>query len=575
MYAGVDEGISWRPLGGAKPGTEGPPGKESPSTSVRESLSPHSSGAEADVDSQGMPGGYTDSGDRLALAVGDQQQGSFQSPRAGFFHGGAFSPAERHRKKLLAQRQPEAEDAQLELRIANRDSGSRKKSVKNPFGLTLWCSSGNEGGQEGGEGGSGSGQEERDPSPQSPLADRVPIGDETAREREWPEQRIGTQKPAETWRRGMALEAERSTPSPPVSLGLALQSGSRRKRESETDTLHNSVTQPSCSIGLAHLELNTSREASESGDRKVKRHQRWPDESPEEAGVRLRRVADPRLTVGIPSGEEERQKAGFREQVKRPRVEPLSGSLSPPPPRVAKPPQRNRGFDYPAALRSSVEAFLAQSSSGVSDGGLNPSPPLWPPPERAAKLPPPFVQQELMEKQPPPRRVVHPVSPAVVPDYPLLPPQVVNRPVPEIPLQGVAPYPHVFGGVAGASNKIHPYPKVPLDPTVYPFGAVRAVPAPPYGALPPEWAAPFLPHMFAAGFDPQKARVLGASNHGFVNPPGKAVHPMWAEAMARWQMPREQNRGVAEQGVPEEGRSQSQSWPHSTPLPGNSLQVGP
>ncbi|GAQ82350.1 hypothetical protein KFL_001080260 [Klebsormidium nitens] len=106
---------------------------------------------------------------------------------------------------------------------------------------------------------------------------------------------------------------------------------------------------------------------------------------------------------------------------------------------------------------------------------------------------------------------------------------------------------------------------------VYPFGAVRAVPAPPYGALPPDWASPFSPHVFAAGFD-QKPRVMGGANHGIVNPLGKAMQPSWADATSRWQLPHERNRGVPEEAA-EDARSQSLSWPNSTPIaPGTSLQ---
>lgn len=576
LYAGLDSGIERMQMqrGGAKAGPETFLWKDSSSRSVEDSLSPHSSGAEADVDSQGLPGGYTDSGDKLALAGGDQRQNSFQSPRGGLSQGGALSPAARHRQqKQLLQRQLEEEHARLELRIANRTSGANgangdhkigpPKSARVPLGLSLWCGSGIEGGQDLAEGGSGSGQEDRDPSPQSPLAEKRKHA--TARQ-EWPEVGVlGLRKHEQHRNGGEALEAERSTPSPPVSLGLALQSGGRDHRMSNTDTLHGSVGQPLGSVGLGRLELGTSRETSDV-ERGVKRHKDWQ----EEAWVRSRGAGGQPHQHLPHHPHEERRKAGPREQAKRPRVDPSPGGLSPPPPRAAKAPQKARGFDYPAALRSSVEAFLAQSSGKVSrevGGVLNPSAPLWPPPDRVAKLAPPFTQQELVQREPPSRRIARPTPPAVVPEYPFLPPHVLNRGVPEIPLQGVPVYPHLFGGSPVAPGKVPPYPKGPLDPTVYPFGAVRAVPAAPYGALPPDWAAPFPPHVFAAGFD-HKPSVMGGLNHG-INPLGKS----WADAVSRWQLPHERNGGVPEEE--EEARSQSMSWPNSTPIvPGTSLQVG-
>ncbi|GAQ82351.1 hypothetical protein KFL_001080265 [Klebsormidium nitens] len=401
LYAGLDNGIERMQRGCAKAGAESSLRKESSSRSGEDSLSPHSSGAEADVDSQGLPGGYTDSGDKLALAGGDQRQHSFQSPRGGPSQGRALSPAARQRQqKLLLQRQLEEEGVQLELRIANGDHRPEApKRARVPLGLSLWCSSGIEGGQEFAEGGSGSGQEDRDPSPQSPLAEKR---NNVIGRQDWPEAGVlGLRKDEQHHKGGMALEAERSTPSPPVSLGLALQSGGRQNRMSNTDTLHGSVGQPLGSVGFARLELGTSRETSDV-ERGVKRHKDWQ----EDAWGRSRGAAgQPHQHVPNHPPEEERRKAGPREQAKRPRVEPSRGNLSPPPPRAANVPQKARGFDYPAALRSSVEAFLAHSSSGMSHEvgiGLNSSPRCGPPPSAPPSCPPLSHSRSSSSENPPP-----------------------------------------------------------------------------------------------------------------------------------------------------------------------------
>jgi hypothetical protein len=579
LYDGIDTGFGRMQMGEAA-------SKPEPNSPSAASLSVHSSGGDADVESQGLQG-YTDSG------------------------GGGGGYQDDQALTLGLSRSPKKDGPQLDLRIAT-GGGAGVPAAKKTLGLSLWCGLGIEGGDQGGSPRGG----EQDESPQSPLAsqgERSPFGEdmligEEIRMKAWPEEPAGGVQEEKVSRGGQGFggenrcggvqgsiadkglafqklethggkvvsrgggmfigeglggrgltrkDSERSTPSPPITLGLDFAASLHARVGSGVGFMSVGQGNTVGSIRFGELGLG---EKTRSG---MKRSGDWADRLDGSVSSPERHRAAPGHPPRVPE---------FREVPKRPRVE-----LSPPPPKV-RPPKKAQPFDYPSSLRASVQAFLAQSTSGISQElgpGVTAPQAQW----RAHEYGFPGGS-ELGPKAPPkqwgaatypasqPRRdaSAKPRAPPqeLAPEYP---PQILDCSNPEaVPGRGFPQ--HYSKGV----NKLLLYPSIPLDPTMYPFGALPAVgPLNPYGAPPPEWAVPYLPQVLGPGFDPPRDPPHTFGGLPFLNPSGKAFHqPLWADMVARWQLPDERNGGPA---ISEE-RERTHSWPNPAPVARGSLQVG-